>query len=269
MENIKDIITNRKAIIGMVHVAALPGTPRSFMNVKEISEQAIKEAKILMENGVDCIMIENMHDIPYVAGEASPEITAAMTAIACSLRENINLPMGIQILAAANKSALSVAKAADLQFIRVENFVFGHLADEGMMNSCAGELLRFRRKIDAEAVMIFTDLKKKHSSHQITADLSLSEMADAASFFLSDGVIITGKSTSQETDINDLEELKSWNKIPKLIGSGINNKNITKYWPLADGFIVGSSFKIDGNWMNPVDSDNVSDFMKVVNKLRN
>jgi hypothetical protein len=36
-------------------------------------------------------------------------------------------------LAAANKAALAVAVAADLQFIRAEGFVFSHVADEGWL----------------------------------------------------------------------------------------------------------------------------------------
>lgn len=49
-----------------------------------------------------------------------------------------------------------------MDFIRAEGFVFSHVADEGFMNSDAGELLRYRKMIDAENVAIFTDIKKKH-----------------------------------------------------------------------------------------------------------
>lgn len=49
-----------------------------------------------------------------------------------------------------------------MDFIRAENFVFSHIADEGITNSCAGNLLRFRREIGAENIFIFTDIKKKH-----------------------------------------------------------------------------------------------------------
>lgn len=268
MSIFKKIFKKEKPIIGMIHIGALPGTPGSNLSVSKLAEQALVEARELEINGIDSIMIENMHDVPYVAGEAGPEIVSAMTAIACLLREKIDLPMGIQILAGASKSSLAVAKSAELQFIRVENFVFGHLADEGFMNSCAADLLRFRRSIDADNIMIFTDIKKKHSSHQITADVSLVEMADTADFFLSDGVIITGRSTSHETDLSDLDSLANWKKLPKLIGSGITEKNLSKYWQYADGFIVGSSLKIGGHWQNAIDSNRVKSFMREVNNLR-
>ena len=53
----------------------------------------------------------------------------------------------------------------------------------------------------AERVQIFTDLKKKHSSHALTQDISVADYATAADFFDTDGVIITGKHTGEATDL--------------------------------------------------------------------
>lgn len=49
-----------------------------------------------------------------------------------------------------------------LQFVRVENFVFSHVADEGLINACAGSLLRYSRNIGAKDIIYLTDIKKKH-----------------------------------------------------------------------------------------------------------
>lgn len=107
--------------------------------------------------------MENMHDIPYLNRHVGPEIVAAMSVVCSEVQRVVNnLPCGIQILAGANKEALAVAKAADLQFIRAEGFVFSHIADEGTMNSDAGELLRYRKQIGADKILVFTDIKKKH-----------------------------------------------------------------------------------------------------------
>jgi predicted TIM-barrel enzyme len=80
-------------------------------------------------------------------------------------------------------------------FVRVEGFVFAHVADEGIIDGCAGEILRYRRQIGADDVLVLTDVKKKHSSHALTADMDIAETARAAEFFLSDGVIVTGLAT--------------------------------------------------------------------------
>lgn len=135
-----------------------------------------------------------MHDIPYIQNEMiGPEVIASMTRIAAEVKRIVSkTPCGIQVLASGNCQALAIAKAANLQFIRAEGFVFSHIADEGFTNACAGHLLRYRKQIDAENVLIFTDLKKKHSSHSITNDVSLLETVHAAEFFLTDGVILTG-----------------------------------------------------------------------------
>ena len=104
-----------------------------------------------------------MHDIPYLNRQVGPEIVASMSVVCNEVKKEANnLPCGIQILAGANKEALAVAKAAGLQFIRAEGFVFSHIADEGTMNSDAGELLRYRKQIEAGDILVFTDIKKKH-----------------------------------------------------------------------------------------------------------
>lgn len=252
----------------MVHVAALPGTPANCHSIQKIISDAVSDAQILEQEGVDAIMIENMHDRPYLNRKVGPEIVAAMTTVACHLREDISIPLGIQILAGANKEALAVALAAGFDFIRAESFIFGHLADEGMMNSDAGELLRYRKLIGAGHIQIYTDVKKKHSSHALTADILIAETAKAASFFMADGIIVTGSTTGQETSVAEVKQVKQAVRIPVLIGSGVDKSNIANYWNYADAFIVGSSFKRNGNWENEVDRQRVHDFMQVVKSLK-
>ena len=248
----------------MVHVAALPGTPQNSKNINEIVSEAIRDAELLAEGGVDAIMIENMHDRPYLNRVAGPEIVSAITAVAVELRRKIALPLGIQILAGANKAALAVALAAGFDFIRAEGFVFGHLADEGWINSDAGELLRYRKQIGAEHIIIFTDIKKKHSSHAVSADVSIAETAKAAEFFLSDGVIVTGTATGEKASVEEVKAVRAAVNTSVIIGSGIDAQNVHEYWDFADAFIVGSSLKINGNWENPVDLNRVRELVSRV-----
>lgn len=257
-----------KTCIAMIHVPALPGTPLSKLSPREIIGQCIMEAEALVAFGFDALMIENMHDVPYMKGVATAEVTAMMTAIALEIRHRVDLPLGIQILAGANKEALAVAKAAELDFIRAEGFVFGHVGDEGYHDSCAGELLRYRKQIGAESVSIFTDIKKKHASHAITEDVHILETAKAAEFFLSDGVIITGNSTGQEVSMFDLKSIHNKIEIPTLIGSGISSQNLPQLWDYADGFIIGSYLKEKGDWKNALDENRMKQIIKVINKLK-
>lgn len=141
------------------------------------------------------------------------------------------------------------------------------MADEGIMNACAGDLLRFRRLIDAENILVFSDIKKKHSAHAITSDVNIVDTAKAAEFFLSDGVIVTGSHTGQPADVKEFIDVQHNVKIPVLIGSGVTNDNIAQY-KSANGLIVGSHFKQDGNWQNELDTQRLSKFMQTVHSLR-
>ncbi len=261
------IFTTPKPIIGMIHLRPLPATPAYKGDDEALLEAALREAEIYQKAGIDALMMENMHDVPYVKRKVGPEITAMMTVIAHEVRKQSQLPCGLQILAAANRQALAVAKAANLQFIRAEGFVYGHLADEGYIDSDAGELLRYRKQIGAEQVAIFTDIKKKHSAHQLTADVNIVETAQTAAYFRSDALILTGASTGHQADLKELEEVKRQVDIPVLLGSGVTLDNLQACLE-ADALIVGSWFKEKGHWANELSYDRVARFMEKVQRLR-
>lgn len=264
-EKFKDYIKGKKILVGMIHVKALPGTPENKLSSQEIIDCAVEEAKVFKRLGINVLAIENMHDIPYTKN-IGPEVTALMTVVGKEIKK-LGVHCGIQILAAANKEALAVAKAADLDFIRAEGFVYAHVADEGYIESCAGELLRYRKLIGAEEVMIFTDIKKKHSSHSITADVDIAETAHTAEFFLSDGVIVTGVSTGTEADAEEVKQVKQAVKIPVLIGSGITPGNLKDYFDHADIFIVGSYIKKGGYWKNDLDEERIKKLVEEFGRL--
>ena len=258
----QNILSGKKTIIGMIHVQALPGTPRYEGDFAAVRRKALLEAWIYRDSGVDMIAIENMHDVPYLNRAAGHEITAAMAVIGGEVKSAAGLPCGIQILAGGNIQALAAASAAGLDFIRAEGFVFAHVADEGLMNSDAGELLRYRKLIGAEKINIFTDIKKKHSSHALTADVSIAETAMAAEFFLSDAVIVTGERTGAEASLAEVRAVKSSVEIPVIVGSGVTIDNVGRYLKAADALIVGSHFKKDGKWRNALEPERVAAFMK-------
>src|SRR5262245_48988605 len=263
-----ELFANPKPIIGVIHVAALPGAPASALPVSEIIAQAAREAAIYRDCGVDGVIIENMHDTPYLRGSAPPEIVAAMALIGAAVKAESRLPTGIQILAGANIEAMAVAHAANLDFIRAEGFAFAHVADEGVIQSSAAALLRYRKMIGADRAQVWADVKKKHSSHAITADISLGATAEAAEFMRADAVIVTGSVTGEAPKISDAMEAKAHCRLPALLGSGVDADNIADFYQAADGFIIGSYFKTGGYWANPVDAERVKSFMAAVERLK-
>lgn len=245
-----------RALIGMLHVGALPGTPGAREEPAALAEAAVAEARLYRAAGFHGLLIENMHDRPYLRRDVGPEVVAAMTLVGCEVRRAVALPLGVQVLAGANREALAVARACGAAFARVEGFVFAHVADEGLIQADAGELLRYRRAIGGAGVRIFADVKKKHGAHALTADVSLAETARAAEFFLADGVIVTGGSTGQPAQPDDVRAVSEAVGLPTLVGSGVDAGNIASY-AAADAFVVGSSLKRDGHWSGPLEPQRV------------
>ena len=241
-----------RALVGMLHVGALPGAPAARDPIERLIEHTVAEAGVYRDAGFTALALENMHDRPYLKGGVGPEVTAAMTALAREVKRETGLVLGIQVLAAANREALAVALASGADFVRVEGFVFAHVADEGVIESCAGELLRYRRTIGAERVLVFADIKKKHSAHAITGDVSLVETAKAAELFLADGVIVTGPASGEEASPDEVRDTARAVGLPVLVGSGLSARNLARFGD-AHGFIVGSSLKRGGVWSNPLD----------------
>ncbi len=265
---LETIFPQPKPVIAVIHVGALPGTPAHRQSVPELIAAAVHEAQLYRAGGVDGVAIENMHDTPYLRGSVGPEIVAAMALLAQAVKKASSLPTGIQILAGANLEAMAVAHAADLEFIRAESFAFAHVADEGLIESSAATLLRYRKQLGAERVQVWADVKKKHAAHAITADISLGATAEAVQFMRGDAVIVSGNVTGEPPRLADVHEAKTHCRLPVLLGSGVDAENIADFYPAADGFIIGSYFKADGYWANPVDAGRVKNLMDVVRKLR-
>ena len=237
----------------MIHVGPLPGAPGWSGDLAPQLERVQREALQYQQAGFHALLLENMYDLPYMIGDrVGPETVAAMAVLGREIRRVCTLPLGVQVLAAANRQALAVALACGAEFIRVEGFVFAHVADEGWIEGCAGELLRWREQWRAQHIRVFADIKKKHSSHAITADVSLLETAHACEFFRVDGLIVTGSATGKAADPGEVQQLAEHSRVPVLVGSGITPENLSQFSG-AQGWIVGSSVKRGGHWDAPVD----------------
>ena len=261
------LFNSRKPVIAMIHVGALPGTPAACSTLREIETNALREARVYRSAGVHGLMLENMHDTPYLRGAVGPEIVSAMAIIARAVKDASRLPCGVQILAGANLEAMAVAHAAGLDFIRAEGFAFAHVADEGLIQSSAAKLLRYRKQIGAERVQVWADVKKKHSSHAITADIGTGATAEAVEFMRGDAVIVTGSVTGDAPQLGDIEDVKRKCALPIYLGSGVTAENLPTFYGAAYGFIVGSYFKVGGHWSREVDAKRVKRFMAAHAKL--
>ncbi|MBN2069507.1 MAG: BtpA/SgcQ family protein [Opitutales bacterium] len=257
-----------KCLVAMIGLLPLPGSPMYGGTHGEIISQALFDLEYYTRAGVDAILIENSGDLPYIKPPLDEEALELVSFICRDIRARFQGPIGLQLLEAANEEALKIAAEADLDFIRVEGYVFAHIGGAGLIEGCAGKLHRLRRALSAEHIRIFGDIKKKHCSHAITADLDVVDVARQADFFKTDGHILTGDRTGVAPSVSELESLKSSCSSPVWIGSGMTQENIQDYIALADGFIVGSTFRKNGEFLETLDPGRLNCFVDKFTSMR-
>ena len=257
-----------KFLAAMIAVQPLPGSPLYGGNDERIVSQAVADLEAYQEAGVDSIILENSHDLPYIKPPLPARAVEMMKQVASAVRRHFHGPIGIQMLEAANEIALEIASATDLDFLRVEGYVFAHVGGAGLIEGCAGRLLRQRIELGCEQIKIFGDVKKKHCSHALTSDLDILDEVKQAEFFLVDGVIVTGARTTEPPSLAELRRVKKHAHAPVIIGSGMTPQNIRSHYKLADGFIVGSTFREQGKFLGKLDRQRLDAFMKVFRALK-
>src|SRR5438477_6268094 len=258
----------KKFLAAMVALLPLPGAPRYAGEDERIIAQALSDLDHYKDAGVDAIVLENSHDLPYIKPPLPIAAVELMKRIAREIRRRFDLPIGIQILEAANETALEIAQAADLDFLRVEGYVFAHVGGAGLIEGCAGQLLRKRKALGCEHIKVFADVKKKHCAHALTSDLDIVDEVEQAEFFLVDGIIVTGRRTTEPPEPAELRRVKQNARVPVLIGSGMTAENIKTYFPLADGFIVGSTFREAGQFLGALEPKRSDAFMRAFKSLK-
>lgn len=247
-----------KVLIGMCHVPPLPGAPRFAGKIDAVRELVLRDAAALAEGGADAIFLENFGDVPFFPDRVPAATVAHLTVLAECVRSRVNLPIGINVLRNDGRSALAIASAVGADFIRVNVLSHARLTDQGVIQSIAHDLLRDRAALGATGVRILADVNVKESV-PLSPGLSIEdETDDLLHRGLADGVIVSGANTGSGADVEELQRVRRVARdTPVFVGSGVSTANIERFLPLADGFIVGTSLKVDGLTNNPVDSGRV------------
>lgn len=271
MRSLETVFERKKPVIGMVHLRPLPGSPLydKEAGMKKILETAVEEAKILEAAGVDGVQVENMWDIPYLPErDIDSETIAALAVGIYEVQKSVSIPVGAECHMNGGNIAMSCAVAAGAKWIRVFEWCNAFVSQSGFIDAIGGKVARKRRDLGAEHVLALCDVNVKHGSHYIIHDRSVKEQAMDIEAQDGDAVIVTGFDTGMPPTVERVLECKKAVSLPVLLGSGISNTNISELLAVADGAIVGSWFKEDGNWKNPVSFERTKEFMMEVEKLR-
>lgn len=249
-----------RAVVGMVHLDALPGAPGFDGDRAAVREAMLRDARRLEAGGVDGLLVENFGDSPFHGEDVPKHVVASMTALVRDLTRETDLPVGVNVLRNDADAALSVAAATGASFVRVNVHTGARLTDQGVLTGSAAETVRLRDRLDAD-VSILADVAVKHSAP--LAERPLPEaVADLVERGHADGIVVSGTGTGKETDREHLRRVVAARddldtRVPVFVGSGVTSDTVGDELDVADGVIVGTGLKRDGETTAPVDSERV------------
>ena len=256
----------RSPVIGMLHAMALPGAPTYGGDLARVRKALLDDAEALVTGGVDGLMLENFGDSPFYPDRVPAMTVAALTALATEVRRCFAVPLGINVLRNDGRSALAVAVACGASFIRVNILCGARVADQGLLQGIAHELLRDRASLQARGIQIWADVDVKHSAALAARSLR-DEVRDLIERGMADAVIVSGAATGSPIDLETLRTVRDAARgTPVLIGSGVMAESLGPLVPFAEGLIVGSSLKREGLAKNSVDIDRVRSLVAAVHR---
>lgn len=248
------------SIIGMVHLKPLPGSPCYGGSWQEVVDAALADAQALSDGGIDAIMVENYGDVPFRKSGVEPHTIAAIALVASEICRLTAKPLGINVLRNDARAAMGIAALCDAVMIRVNVHTGAMLTDQGIIEGNARETLDYRTKLGSD-VRILADVNVKHAMP--LAPFPIEEAAaDAVERGLADALIVTGSRTGATADLDELRHARAVVDVPILVGSGVTDATIAELLRVADGAIVGSWLKQDGNVSKPVDRRRVEMLME-------
>ncbi len=250
-------------VIGVVHLLPLPQSPRWQGSLQQVIDRAEQEATALASGGVHGIIVENFFDNPFTKGAVDPAVVSAMSLVVHRLQSLVTVPIGLNVLRNDAHSAMAIATCVGAKFIRV-NVLTGVIAtDQGLIEGCAHDLLRYRQVLGSE-VKILADVLVKHARPLGSPNLTTA-VQETIHRGMADGVILSGWATGSPPSLEDLELAKAAaGDCPVFIGSGANWDNIGTLMQAADGVIVASSLKRHGDINQPIDPIRVGQFVEAM-----
>lgn len=240
-------------LVGVIHLPALPGSPRSKLSAIECAGSAANDAATLAEAGFDAIIVENFGDAPFFVGKVPPVTVAAMTACALAVRAAAPDPrLGVNVLRNDAEAALAIAHATGAAFIRVNVHTGARVTDQGVIQGDAASTLRLRRALDSD-VAIWADVDVKHSAPLGPPRPIAQEVEDTTKRALASAVLVTGDGTGKGVDVDKLAAVKkAAGETPVLVASGATIETLPLLRLHADGIIVGSALRANGVPGGPV-----------------
>ena len=268
MNWIKDVFGTEKPIIAMCHLQALPGDPKYDKEggMALIVEKARHDLLGLQEGGVDAVMFSNEFSLPYLT-KVRTETVASMARVIGELQADIKIPFGVNCLWDP-KASLDLAVATNARFVR-EIFTGVYASDFGLWNTNCGDVVRHQHEIGAENVKLLFNIVPEAAKY--LTDRDIESIAKTTVFNCNPDVLcVSGATAGSATNPETLLRTKTavGKALPVFANTGCRKDTIEDILKVADGAVVGTTFKVNGTFENLVDIDRVKEFMEVVHSVR-
>jgi membrane complex biogenesis BtpA family protein len=262
-----ELFAAEKPVIAMAHLPPMPGTPLydETAGPDAIVESVRRDVEILARSGFDGILFCNEGDRPYQL-KATFEGVAMMARVVAEVAPR-DRPFGVDYLWDA-EAALAVAAVSGASFIR-EVVTGVYESDMGLWAPDSGNLLRYRRHLNAGNVAVFMNITPEFASSVGTRDIATTARSVRVSS-LADAILVSGPMAGAEPSVDAVRQAKQGcgDDTPVFANTGVKSTNVRDFLAVADGAIVGSDLKIDGGTWNPVDPDRSRRFMAEVSAAR-
>ena len=265
--NFRRVFGDRKPVIGMVHLGALPGSPLydDVAGLDGLIDAAMQDLRALQEAGFDAVMFGNENDRPYEF-KVDAASTATMAYVIGRLRREITVPFGVNVLWDA-MSSIALAAATGASFVR-EIMTGTYASDMGPWTPDAGAAMRYRDRLGRHDLAMLYNVSAEFAWSLDRR--SLPDRARSAVFSsIPDAILVSGAITGEAAAMSDLEAVKkALPDTPVLANTGVKHATVADVMRVADGCIVGSSLKVDGNTWKPVDPERAAEFMRLARAAR-
>lgn len=263
----KDLFGVNKPIIGMCHLKALPGDPKydCKKGLSWVTEMAQADLNALQRGGVDAVLFSNESSLPYLT-EVETITVASMAAVIAQLKSEIRVPFGVNVLWDPEAS-LDLAMATGAAFVR-EIFTGVYGSDFGLWNTNCGKVIRHQHEIGAQHVRLFFNIVPESAAP--LGERSVADIARSTVFNTEpDALCVSGLTAGKETSAQTLRIVKeAVPDTPVLANTGVRLSNIGEQLQIADGAVIGTTFKEEGNIWNPVKTERVTALMDKVKQIR-
>lgn len=267
MEWIKETFGTKKPIVAMCHLQAMPGDPYydEKGGMEYVVEMARKDLHALQDGGVDAVMFSNEFSLPYLT-KVPTGTTAAMARVIGELKSQIKIPYGVNVLWDPIAS-IDLAAAVGAKFIR-EIMTGVYASDFGLWDTNVGETVRHKQTMANHDLKLLFNIVPEAARY--LADRDICDIARSTVFNNRPDVLcVSGLTAGSETDTQILTQVKK--TVPDtavFCNTGCRLENIDRQLSVADGAVVGTTFKVDGKFENLVDQNRVKEFMDKVKAFR-